>query len=318
MPRSLAVLSLTLTIGIALGLSAAYVIGFHTSGGHVPDTTDQVRTLTAPPAAINRIARDDNNTQTTTFAENPPTAGPIDEMEPGELSALSPNVAALQAQVNAEAAARRRLETQLGNLEKAIETLQQQLATLAERQQDDAQARSNSNRHLDEDAFIAAGFAQADAAYLAQRVGRQEMDMLYLRDQAIREGWLDTPRYEEAARELRNDRISLRDELGADGYDRFLYASGQSNRVVIDSVIDSSPGQTVGLQPGDVIMSYNGNRIFSARDLRSATTGSNTDEYAALQVDRGGQIIEYYLPGGPIGVRIGVDSVLPGGNGPAN
>ena len=262
MSKSVVMLSSILTAGIALGLSAVYIAGFPKSDGPAPETASREQPLTSAFAVADEDTAN-NNTETISFAENPAVAEAVGDVESGKLSDSSLDVAALQAQIAVEAAARRRMEVQLGGLKKSIETLQQQLAELAEQQRDNTQDRSDNSRQLDEDAFIAAGFTPADAAYLAQRVGQQEMEMLYLRDQAIREGWADTPRYEEAARELRNDRISLREELGTDGYDRFLYASGQPNRVLVDSVIDSSPGQTIGLQPGDVIMSYNGDRVYS-------------------------------------------------------
>ena len=137
------------------------------------------------------------------------------------------------------------------------------------------------------------------------------MDLLYLRDQAIREGWIDTPRYQEAANDLRDGTLSLRDELGEEGYDRFLYATGQPNRLAITTVFDSSPAQTSGLQPGDMIVSYDGVPVRSGRDVRSATTSGEPGELVTMQVIRNGESIEVTIPRGPIGIQMDGVSVAP-------
>jgi S1-C subfamily serine protease len=137
------------------------------------------------------------------------------------------------------------------------------------------------------------------------------MDLLYLRDQAIREGWLDTPRYEEAVEALRDSGPSLREELGDEDYDRFLHAAGRPNRVRVTSVFASSPGQIAGLQAGDTIVSYDGAPIRSGTDLRRATTGGAPDEPVTVRILRDGEPIDLSLLRGPIGIQMDAVSVAP-------
>ncbi len=79
-----------------------------------------------------------------------------------------------------------------------------------------------------------------------------EMERLYLMDVAMREGWLMTPRFK---REQQFARLALREELGDESFDLLLYASGQKNRVAVQSLLDRSPATDAGLKAGDVILS---------------------------------------------------------------
>ena len=218
------------------------------------------------------------------------------------------------AQLEQEKAARQRLSEQVTRLETTLAAVKQRLQQLDQQDSEDDSVepdRQATNNLLDTTTLIAAGFSPDDAAYLSQRWGEQEMASLYLRDQAIREGWIDTPRYSDAVRDLRQGNSSLRDEIDDVTYDQLLFAAGRHNRIAVASVIDSSPAQTLGLQSGDVILSYDGNRIYSGRDLRTATTTGDVDVPVAMQVERDGELIEFYIPRGPIGIRLDSVSVQP-------
>ena len=65
-------------------------------------------------------------------------------------------------------------------------------------------------------------------------------------------------------------RERLRAELGDEVYDRYLYAKGSTNRVKVQRVLPGSAAQLAGLKPGDVVLSYDGERLFDVEDLRAA------------------------------------------------
>jgi len=221
---------------------------------------------------------------------------------------------AVTQQLAAERNARRQLEQQVAGLQNQLQTLEQRFEQLAVQQQKTNERNTSINTtsgEINVETLISAGFDPAQAAMITQTWGQQEMDLLYLRDQASREGWLDSPQYRDAARELRQTQSQLWDELGAEARDRFLYASGQPNRVQVEQVIGSSPAQSLGLQTGDVIVSYDGMPIYSGTDLRSATSNGVPDEQILMQVMRGEQRIEFYIPRGPIGVRVNGVSIEP-------
>ena len=96
----------------------------------------------------------------------------------------------------------------------------------------------------------------------------------------------------------------LRAEIGDTEYEMYLEANGRPTSVGISTVMASSPGERAGLQPGDEIVSYNGQRIFSTSELLQQTmTGGEGN--VVVDVMRDGAPMQLVLPRGPIGVEIG-------------
>lgn len=238
---------------------------------------------------------------------------PLISAENETTARLAQEVLALGARLDEEADLRNQLEAELSRLSDQLQTLEQRLDELTEQEPepDVSPPRVSWSRQINSAMFVEAGFSQDEAEWLSTLWGQQQMELLYLRDEASREGWLNTPRYREAMRDLRNGEGSLRDEVGLDMYDRFLFATGQSNRVVLDSVIESSPAQAIGLQPGDTILTYDGSRILTAPDLRTATSAGEPGVPVVIEVERDGQLIEFQIARGPIGVTLGTRRVEP-------
>jgi hypothetical protein len=159
--------------------------------------------------------------------------------------------------------------------------------------------------------LIAAGIDEQTALGLQSRRDQQQLARLELFDQAAREGWSETEQLQQHLTELEVGRVDLRDELGDDAYDRFLYESGDANRVNIASVIPGSAADLAGLGVGDSIVSYDNQRIFQVRELQQATREGSRGEYVQILFDRGGQFLSADLPRGPLGVTLGTSSVIP-------
>ena len=157
---------------------------------------------------------------------------------------------------------------------------------------------------FDEQSLVDAGFDPREAARLREATEQLELEQLYLRDRAVREGWAGTPRFAEEARALDARGRALREELGDDRYDWLLFASGRPNRVIVQSVMERSPAGDAGLLAGDAILSYGGTRLFDVSALRDATTGGRPGESVPVDVARGGERIRLYVPRGPLGVRL--------------
>jgi hypothetical protein len=153
-------------------------------------------------------------------------------------------------------------------------------------------------------ALAALGLPDAEIERLRERYAAHQLDELYLRDEARRDGWLRDPRYQ---RELRGLRGALRDELGDAGYDTLLYATGQHNRVVITQPIPGSPAERAGLQAGDALLSYGGERIFDAIALIQATAARPAGEQTELRFERNGEELRAFLPRGPLGTTLRPD-----------
>jgi hypothetical protein len=153
-------------------------------------------------------------------------------------------------------------------------------------------------------ALVKAGWSEEDAAALVQRQGQRSLERLDLRDLAQREGWLGTDRYREEVARLDAEAVPLREELGDAAYDRYLYATGEDNRVRVDSIIPGSVAELAGLQPGDLIESYAGQALFGYADLRDATAGGERGEIVQVQVQRNGRTLDINLSRGPLGVQL--------------
>jgi len=165
-------------------------------------------------------------------------------------------------------------------------------------------------RELTQRALVAAGFSASEAEYYRRRYDEAAMAQLYLRDQAEREGWVGTPRYYEALRDVRKGLDSLRDEMDENAYSRFLYALGQPNRVTIRRVLSGSAAQAAGLLPGDIVLSYDGAPVYAVSDVRRGARGGDPGETVPVDILRGGNRIQAYLPRGPLGISMSSESVL--------
>jgi C-terminal processing protease CtpA/Prc len=155
-----------------------------------------------------------------------------------------------------------------------------------------------------ERALSAAGLDPTVAQAIKRQADELELRGLFLRDQAAREQWLDSPRFAEEMAAIEAERSSIRAEIGDDAYDRFLYALGRTNRVRIADVMLQSPAAAAGLQAGDTILHYGERRIFTPVDLIAETRGGTPGERVRLEVVRGGQRLEVEVPRGPLGLRI--------------
>lgn len=165
-----------------------------------------------------------------------------------------------------------------------------------------------------ERALIAGGLEAYKATDLKRRSDTLALAEVYLRDQATREGWIDTPRYQEEVASLHEQQVSFRDELGDEGYDKYLFALGQTNRVRVDDVMTDSPAAQAGLATGDMILSYGDTRIFAPDDLVAQTQQGNPGDVVQLLIIRQGKPMTIQVPRGPLGLRINPTQSMPRAN----
>ena len=98
---------------------------------------------------------------------------------------------------------------------------------------------------------------------------------------------------------------TLRQELGDADYERYLTANDRSTTISVSSVIDSSPGQAAGLQPGDEIVRYDGERVFSMTDLTRQTMAGTAGQNIVVDIMRDGNPMQIVMPRGPVGITGG-------------
>ena len=154
---------------------------------------------------------------------------------------------------------------------------------------------------FDESEFLARGYQPDEIEALKERYDASKMEELYLRDVASREGWGRKPRLKNEMQKVRRE---LRDEVGEDAYDVMLFATGQSNRIRLLNTLSTSPAEAAGLQEGDVIVSYAGEKIYTVADLQQSTRSGEAGEAIALEILREGESVRIYVPRGPLGARL--------------
>jgi hypothetical protein len=235
----------------------------------------------------------------------------------GQAPEVAPVASDGSATGTAESREIRKLEEQVTDLRVRLASVEQRLAgvlsatTTATR--DVAAMRPEPPRTASErrGALVAAGVDAALAEDLVLREAQRSLEQLSLRDQAIREGWLGTEQYREELSRINADVRSLREEIGDDIYDRYLYATGEDNRVKVETVIPGSAAEIAGLQAGDLIESYADQRLFDFSELRNKTTEGEYGEQVAVQVRRAGRVVETWVPRGPLGVTLNSARVEP-------
>jgi C-terminal processing protease CtpA/Prc len=216
------------------------------------------------------------------------------------------------------------LEQQVRYLNERIEQLEQTMTAAAEQQPSGDYGAlagnitsavdtpvSRQNPMLTMDNLIKAGIDSALAADIVRRKNEYDLKLLELRDRAAREGYLGSGQYQRELNALMTQHVELRDEIGDDAYDQYLYATGQHNRVKIASVMMGSPAEQAGLKTGDMILGYNDRPMFSWNELQGATTQGERGEYVNVSVIRNGQLMNLWVPRGPLGVRLGTVRVRP-------
>ena len=141
------------------------------------------------------------------------------------------------------------------------------------------------------------GFSEDEARRVLQRESEAEFKAMQLAWEAQREG---TPLDQLAA--INDPQALLRADLGDADYERFLVAQGQPTSVQITRVLNGSPGSEAGLQTGDQIVSYDGERVFNVTDMRELTLQGAAGDDVVIEIDRDGVRMQLSVPRGPVGI----------------
>ena len=145
--------------------------------------------------------------------------------------------------------------------------------------------------------LIGSGFSENEA----RRILEQESEAAF---KALEAAW-EAQRSGESIDRYSSDLdpyAIMRSELGDDTYAQYLEAQGQPTSIKITQVLSGSPGSQIGLQPGDELVSYGGERVFTVTELRNRSMQGNPGEDVVIEIERDGTRIQLTVPRGPIGI----------------
>lgn len=205
---------------------------------------------------------------------------------------------------------------QIAQIQKKINWIEMQLSTIAQNHailaenlqditQDITEAGIPQSPEISErDNLISAGVNPDIADNILRRISQQEFRSIELRNLMRRNASSGTRQYSDELRELDQNRITLRSELGEDKYDQYLIVSGQNNRVKVSLVMAGSPAESNGLQKGDVILYYGDQKIVNVNDMRKVALEGDIGGLANIEVLRDGNHMTLTVPRGTLGVQL--------------
>ena len=144
------------------------------------------------------------------------------------------------------------------------------------------------------------GFSPERAEWLVKRESALGMEALQARYEAQAAGEPLDP-----SNSMLSIQSTLRAEIGDAEYEQYRLASGWPTVVEVSAILESSPAQQAGLQAGDQIVSYNGERVFDIGELNRFTMASDPGGTVVVDIVRDGVPMQVVLPSGPIGVTVG-------------
>lgn len=255
---------------------------------------------------------------TDTLAGKPKTSAET-AVVPGPSMAVQ--IDSLKQQLSSEISKRRALEEKVEELGRQVVSLNEDIlaisASMPAQEEEALVEETRTDNPADgawfnTQALVEAGMDSQQANELRQFFEQQELDRLFLRDKSVREKW-SREEFSQALSELSDKEDAMKAGLDETAYDAFLYATGQTNRVTVTSVLDSSQAGNAGIQPGDRIIRYDNQRIYDVFELREATTSGSLTDSVPVELERDGEVIEIYIGRGPMGVRLNPESIAPSG-----
>jgi hypothetical protein len=162
---------------------------------------------------------------------------------------------------------------------------------------------------FDRAALTRLGLSDSEVERLQEQWETYQMEWLSLRDDLNREGSESRLVKAERLAELESE---IRLEVGDEDYDWLLFAAGKPNRVLVTDLISRSPGERAGLEKGDMILTYDGLKIFRPRDIVAAISMVEVGEPVWIEArTSSGEAKDVRIPAGPIGIKMGVVQQAP-------
>lgn len=162
-----------------------------------------------------------------------------------------------------------------------------------------AEIAQRQPHHFDESRLLELGLAPSEVRSLHDAFESARVELLNEKQEARLSR--DRRRGRSA---LRDVRAALREVLGDERYDLVLYAANFPNRVRVGEVLPGSAAEAAGFRGDDVIISYDGARVFRGQELYAAMTQRERGQDVALRVERDGQVVDLRLQTGALGMTL--------------
>lgn len=242
----------------------------------------------------------------------PPVRGPLQPMASheglgdGDSERVS---AALRAEL-----ARSRVRSE--ELEQKLSVLEQRLASFlsaeetgsigplaaphAAREPQSGPDSNSSEPWFDSDSLIAMGLPDSEVERIQAVWETYTLRKLRIQNQRERRGkdWKEVHDW------IFLTEADAREELGDESYEAMRYAAGERNRVIFSELLENSPAAEVGLEPGDELISYDGQRVFGPSELKRLIAEGIPASWVEIQVLRGEDLRRVFVKREPIGVRL--------------
>ncbi|GEM_PF-5404295 len=169
-------------------------------------------------------------------------------------------------------------------------------------------AHGKGASRFDDEVLFTLGVSPRDAARLRDQWVSHELDRAALLDRSIREGWFLSDRRPIEIHQLDQE---FRATLSDGEFDRVLYALGKPNRVRIGEVLEGSSASEIGLRRGDILLSYDGQRLFKPIELLINSSAGLEGESVPIDFLRDGVQQTVYTRRGPLGVLTEAEQGVP-------
>ncbi|WP_101757019.1 PDZ domain-containing protein [Oceanicoccus sp. KOV_DT_Chl] len=220
----------------------------------------------------------------------------------GNNQALQQTVIDLKRQLTAEQQIREALEYELQLMEDLLADIDRNTTP------PEKTVTENSPRELwfNQQRLLDLGINPAAINIIKELSNRAELEKLELQNRVARttkdrEGRIEAGKLYAQIRAIDS---KLRADLGEVNYDRMLYAYKQKNRVAVSDILPDSPAAAVGIQAGDLILSYAGEKILNPQSLYQKTRQGQAGEMINVEIQRGEEVLSLYLARGILGARL--------------
>lgn len=146
-------------------------------------------------------------------------------------------------------------------------------------------------------ALVDAGFSTDRAEWIIERESELRMEAMQARYDALR-----SDEFPGADSLVLVPELKLREEIGDAEYEQYLAAQNRPTAVNIRDVMSASPAMSAGLQPGDRITHYGGERVFSSFDLTRQTMQGEPGANVVVNIVRDGVPMQVVMQRGPLGI----------------